>query len=140
MPSDRWRIDRALADGSFLENEALVRAARSAKADGKALHLLGIVSFFSSHGSLEHLFALMELARREAVPRVYIHGLLGRRGERPESGAHYIGLIEERAAALGTGTVVSVIGRHWALDREKHWDRVEKTYRLLVGGAGRPVG
>ncbi|MEN6526516.1 MAG: phosphoglycerate mutase (2,3-diphosphoglycerate-independent), partial [Candidatus Polarisedimenticolia bacterium] len=70
---------------------------------------------------------------------VFVHGLLGRRGERPESGAHYVGEIERKTAELGVGRLVSVIGRHWALDRERNWDRVERTYRLLVDGVGRPV-
>jgi 2,3-bisphosphoglycerate-independent phosphoglycerate mutase len=83
--------------------------------------------------------ALLELARREGVKDVFLHGLLGRRGERPQSGAHYLGLVEEKAADLGVGQIVSVIGRHWALDREQHWDRIEKTYDLLVRGVGRAV-
>ncbi len=136
--SDRQKIDRAIGDGSFLENPAFLWAADHAAASGAALHLLGIVSFFSSHGSIEHLFALLELARRRGVREVYVHGLLGRRGERKESGAHYVGLIEDKCAEFG-GRLVSLIGRHWALDREKHWDRVERAYRLLVDGLGRRV-
>ncbi len=137
--SDRVRIQRAIEDGSFLANPAFVWAAEGAKRAGTRLHLLGIVSFFSSHGSVEYLFALMELARRAGVREVFIHALLGRRGEHPESGAHYLGLVEDEAARLGVGTLASVIGRHWALDRERNWDRVERTYRLLVDGVGRPV-
>jgi len=137
--SDRVRIDRALQDGTFLQNEAFLWAMRGAKKDCTRLHLLGIVSFYSSHGSVEHLFGLMRLAKQENVPEVYIHAMLGRRGERLESGANYISLAEEEAARLSTGQVVSIIGRYWALDREEHWDRVEKAYRLLVYGEGSPV-
>ena len=137
--SDRMRIQHAIEDGSFLGNPAFAWAAEGAKRAGTRLHLLGIVSFFSSHGSVEYLFALLELARRADVREVFIHALLGRRGERPESGAHYLGLVEDEAARLGVGTLASVIGRHWALDRERNWDRVERTYRLLVDGVGRPV-
>jgi 2,3-bisphosphoglycerate-independent phosphoglycerate mutase len=137
--SDRVKIDRAIADGSFLKNEAFLTAARAARDGGVALHLIGIVSFFSSHGSLNHLFALMDLARQEGVRNLYIHAMLGRRGELPESGAHYIETIEDRAARIGLGKVVSVIGRYWSMDREENWDRIEKTYRMLVHGEGTTV-
>jgi 2,3-bisphosphoglycerate-independent phosphoglycerate mutase len=138
--SDKLRLEHALADGSFYTNDALVAAAAAARRDGTRLHLLGIVSFFSSHGSIDYLLAGLELARREGAGEVYIHGLLGRRGERPESGAHYVGVVEDAAARLGLGRVVSVIGRHWALDREHNWDRIARTYDLLVRGVGLPVG
>lgn len=139
VPADRVRIAAAIEDGSFFTNDAFRWAAESARESGRPLHLLGIVSFFSSHGSLDHLFALLELARRVGVREVNVHALLGRRGERPESGAHYLGLVEERAAELGLGRVVSVIGRFWALDRERHWGRVRRAYDLLVRGVGTPV-
>jgi len=137
--SDRARIDRAIQDGSFLENEALLWAVRGCKRDSARLHLLGIVSFYSSHGTVDHLINLMRLAKREGVRNVYIHSMLGRRGERRESGAEYVELVEDESERLGLGKVVSVIGRFWALDREENWDRVEKAYRLLVYGEGSPV-
>ncbi|HIE50827.1 MAG TPA: phosphoglycerate mutase (2,3-diphosphoglycerate-independent) [Armatimonadetes bacterium] len=139
IPSDRVRIDQAIADGSFFANEAFLWAMREAKREGKRLHLLGILSFYSSHGSVKHLLALLQLARREGVPEVYLHALLGRRGERPESGALYLEEVQREADRLGGGKIVTVIGRYWALDREENWDRVEKTYRALVWGEGRPV-
>jgi 2,3-bisphosphoglycerate-independent phosphoglycerate mutase len=139
VPADRVRINQALDDGSFFENDAFCWAMRSAKRDGTRLHLLGIVSFYSSHGSVDHLLALMEMARREGVPEVYIHSMLGRRGERPESGAIYIEQVEREAARMRVGQVATVIGRFWSLDREEHWDRIEKTYRMLVHGQGQPV-
>jgi len=139
VSSDRLRIDRAIQDGSFFENEAFLWAMRGAKKAGKSLHLLGIVSFFSSHGSVSHLLSLLKLAKRESVERLYLHALLGRRGEHKESGARYIELIEREMENLGLGQVASVIGRYWALDREENWERIEKTYRLLVYGQGNPV-
>jgi len=139
VPADRVRIQRAVDDGSFFENEAFLWAMRGARRDGTRLHLLGIVSFYSSHGSVDHLLALIEMAHREKVPQVYIHSMLGRRGERPESGAIYIEQVEQEAERLEVGQVATVIGRFWSLDREEHWDRIEKTYRLLVEGQGQPV-
>ena len=139
IPADRVRINEALEDGSFFENEAFLWAMRGAKRDGTRLHLLGIVSFYSSHGAVEHLNALLEMARREGLPEVYHHAMLGRRGERVGSGAHYIEGVEKEMARLGTGREVSVIGRFWSLDREENWDRIEKTYRWLVEGQGSKV-
>ncbi|MBN1615562.1 MAG: alkaline phosphatase family protein [Deltaproteobacteria bacterium] len=137
--ADRVRIDRAIADGSFFTNEAFLGVMEAVKRDRRSLHLLGIVSFFSSHGSLDHLFALMETARRAGVGEVFIHAMLGRRGELPESGARYIESVEKRSEDIRLGRVVSVIGRYWSMDREENWDRIEKTYRMLVYGEGTPV-
>ena len=137
--SDRLLIDQAIANGSFWENEAFLWAMRGAKQEDKNLHLLGIVSFFSSHGSVNHLLSLLRLAQRESLKKVYLHALLGRRGEHKQSGVQYLELIEREMNALGLGQIVSVIGRYWALDREENWDRVEKAYRLLVYGEGKPV-
>jgi 2,3-bisphosphoglycerate-independent phosphoglycerate mutase len=137
--SDRLRIDRAIQDGSFFQNEAFLWAMRAVKQSQKNLHLLGIVSFFSSHGSLNHLLALLKLATQESVEKLYLHAMLGRRGERKESGARYLEMIEKEMEKLKLGRVVSVIGRYWSLDREENWDRIEKTYRMLAYGEGKPV-
>jgi 2,3-bisphosphoglycerate-independent phosphoglycerate mutase len=137
--SDRLRIEEAIESGSFFENESFLWAMRGAKSDGTRLHLLGIVSFYSSHGSVDHLLALLKLAKQEGLKQVYVHSMLGRRGEHPESGARYIQTVEEAVGKLGLGRVASVIGRFWALDREENWDRIAKTYRWLVHGEGRAV-
>ena len=137
--SDRLAIDRAIQDGTFFHNEAFLWAMKGAKKDGKNLHFLGIVSFFSSHGSLDHLMALLKLARQESVGELYLHAMLGRRGERKESGARYLEVIEKEMEKMKFGQAVSVIGRYWSLDREENWDRIEKTYRMLIYGEGNPV-
>jgi 2,3-bisphosphoglycerate-independent phosphoglycerate mutase len=133
---DRVRIDRAIADGKFFQNDAFIWAMEGAKRDNKPLHLLGIVSHYSSHGTIDHLFALLQMARDRGVKDVYIHSLIGRRGEKPESGAAYVEKVEQKCSDLKTGQVVTVMGRFWALDREENWDRVEKAYRALVEGRG----
>lgn len=138
VPLDRVRIDRAIADGSFFDNEALAWAMDESLRRGTALHLLGIVSFYSSHGTLRHLDALLAMAQRRGLRRVFVHGLIGRRGEIPESGAVYAEKVEQSCRAT-TGRLATIIGRFWALDREENWDRVEKTYRALVEGAGERV-
>jgi len=139
VPSDRLRIEKAIADGSFQQNPAFLWAMEGAKRDGTRLHLLGIISFYSSHGSVEHLKALLRMCKQVGVPAAYIHGMLGRRGEKPESGAIYVEDIEAECQRLGVGQFVSLIGRFWSLDREHNWDRIEKSYRWLVYGEGRPV-
>lgn len=137
--SDRLKIDRAINDKSFYDNPAFRKVMNEAKTTGKALHLMGIVSFFSSHGSINHLFALMDMAKNQGISELFIHAMLGRRGEMPESGAQYIKKIEEKALNINLGKVVSVIGRYWSMDREDNWDRIEKTYRMLVYGEGEKI-
>ena len=137
--SDRLKIEMAIADGSFFKNEAFADTMKACRSKGTALHLMGIVSFFSSHGSIEHLSALMDMAGKEGVKNLFIHAMLGRRGEMPESGANYVETIEKKAAEISLGQVVSVIGRYWSMDREENWDRINKTYRMLVHGEGRHV-
>jgi 2,3-bisphosphoglycerate-independent phosphoglycerate mutase len=87
---------------------------------------------------VDHLLALLKLAKKEKMDKIYLHAMLGRRGERKESGSQYLELMEKEMEKLDLGRVVSVIGRYWALDREENWDRVEKTYRMLVYGEGKP--
>lgn len=136
---DRVRIDKAVADGGFFENDELLRAAALARRNGRALHLMGIVSHYSSHGSISHLFALLKLAKARELDKVFVHAFIGRRGERPESGAIYVEKVEDMCRELGVGRVATVMGRFWALDREENWDRIEKAYRALVDGRGTRV-
>lgn len=136
---DRVKIDRAVADGDFFRNEAFLWAVNEAARGGRALHLMGIVSFYSSHGSINHLLALLDLAKKTGVPRVFVHSFIGRRGERAESGAAYVQKVEDRCREIGLGGVATIMGRFWSLDREENWDRVEKAYRAIVFGEGTRV-
>jgi len=81
----------------------------------------------------------MDMAKKEGVSELFIHAMLGRRGELPESGAIYVRKIEEKTHKIKLGKVVSVIGRYWSMDREENWDRIEKTYRMLVYGEGEKI-
>ena len=139
VDSDRLRINKEVASGAFHQNPALCRLIDLALEKGTALNVLGIASFYSSHGSLEHLFAILEAARLRGLTRVHVQAMLGRRGEKAKSGPHYVSLIEKTLAEKGQGPVGSVIGRHWSLDREENWDRIEKTFNLYVRGRGRKV-
>jgi len=136
VPLDRVRIDRALEDGSFASNAVFKEAMDTVRRRRGALHLMGIVSHYSSHGTLRHLFAFLRLARAREVERVFIHGFIGRRGEIPESGAVYVDKVEEECRHQKCGRLVTVMGRFWPLDREENWDRVRKAYEAVVFGRG----
>jgi 2,3-bisphosphoglycerate-independent phosphoglycerate mutase len=132
---DLTRINRAIKDGSFASNPVLVGAMRSA-ADGHALHLMGLVSPGGVHSSSHHLYALLEMAHSVGVPRVLVHAFTDGRDEPPSSAAGYIAELVERIRAIGTGTIASVSGRYYAMDRDKRWDRTERAYRAVVEAAG----
>jgi len=133
---DLVRINRAVEDGSFFQNDALVMACRKAKAAGGALHLMGLVSDGGVHSSLEHLYACMDLARREGVARCFVHAFMDGRDTPPRSGVGYMRALERRIEDTGYGRVASVHGRYYAMDRDKRWDRVEQAYAAMVRGEG----
>ncbi len=133
---DLVRINRAVEDGSFFANDALLMAARRAKESGGALHLMGLVSDGGVHSHLEHLAACLELARREGLPRVFVHAFMDGRDTPPRSGLGYMADLEKRLRDTGYGKVASVCGRYWAMDRDKRWDRVALAWEALVHGEG----
>jgi 2,3-bisphosphoglycerate-independent phosphoglycerate mutase len=132
---DLTRINRALKDGSFFTNPVLNAAMRSAVA-GPALHLMGLVSPGGVHSSSQHLYALIEMAHSIGVPRVFIHAFTDGRDEPPTSAAGYVADLVERIRAIGTGTIASVSGRYYAMDRDKRWERTERAYRTVVEATG----
>jgi len=133
---DLVRINRAVEDGSFFQNDALVMACRKAKAAGGALHLMGLVSDGGVHSSQEHLYACLDLARREGVARCYVHAFMDGRDTPPKSGLEYMRQLERRMGERGYGTVATVHGRYYAMDRDKRWDRVGLAYGTMVRGEG----
>ena len=128
---DISRIDVAVAEGALGKNPAILGAIEAAKARGGRLHLLGLVSDGGVHSSLEHLFALIDVAAAASV-EVVVHALLDGRDTPPESGAGFVRLLHERLE--GKGKIGVVCGRYWAMDRDKRWDRVERAYRAIVLG------
>ena len=135
---DISRIDAAIEDGSFFTNSALIDAMQAAKPAGSALHLMGLVSHGGVHSWDEHLYALLRMAKQNGVDRVFIHAFLDGRDTPPESGAGFVAELIQKTREYGVGQVASVIGRYFAMDRDKRWDRIEKAYRLLVSADGRP--
>jgi 2,3-bisphosphoglycerate-independent phosphoglycerate mutase len=133
---DLVRINRAIEDGSFFQNEALLLACRRAKDSGGALHLMGLVSDGGVHSHEEHVFALLELARREGVARVFVHAFMDGRDVPPKSGLEYMARLERRLRERGHGQVATVSGRYYAMDRDKRWDRVALAWAAMVRGEG----
>jgi len=130
------RITRAIRDGSFFDNEALVAAAQAAKEKGGALHLFGLMSPGGVHSHSNHLYALLELAKRQGLAKVYIHAFLDGRDVPPSSAAEYMATLEKKIAEIGIGTIATVSGRYYAMDRDKRWERVVKAYEAIAHGVG----
>lgn len=133
---DLPRISNAVEDGSFFENPAYKSAMDECVRTGARLHLMGLLSDGGVHSHINHLFALLEMAKRRGVKEVYVHALLDGRDVAPTSGAGYVKALVEKCAELGTGKIATIQGRFYGMDRDKRWDRVEKGYRAVVCGEG----
>lgn len=133
---DLTRISKSIAEGEFFDNPVLLGAIRKAKADGKKLHLYGLVSDGGVHSHIQHLFGLLELAKKEALEEVYIHAFLDGRDVAPTSAKNYIEQLQAKMTELGVGRLATVQGRYYAMDRDKRWERTEKSYRAMVYGEG----
>lgn len=130
------RITKSIQDGDFFENEALVRAMTHCKEKGTALHLLGLLSDGGVHSHNTHLYALVEMAKRMGLEKVFVHGFLDGRDVPPSSGADFVKALYEKLQEIGVGKIASVMGRYYAMDRDNRWERVEKAYRAMVLGDG----
>jgi 2,3-bisphosphoglycerate-independent phosphoglycerate mutase len=132
------RIDRAIREGTFGTNPALRGVMEGARERGAALHLLGLVSDGGVHASDRHLAALLDLARRTGLRReqVFVHAVLDGRDTPPRSGAGHVAALERELARIGVGRIATVVGRYWAMDRDKRWERVQRAYELFVRGVG----
>ena len=130
------RITKAIEDGDFFTNPALVKAMDDAKRDGKKLHVMGLVSDGGVHSHITHLFALVEMAKRRGLDNVYIHCFMDGRDTPPESGKGYIEQLQAHLDKLGFGKIATISGRFYAMDRDNIWDRVQKAYEALVDGKG----
>ena len=133
---DLVRITNAIEDGSFFENKALLAAISNAKERRTGLHILGLVSDGGVHSHNAHLYALLELARREGLDKVYVHCFTDGRDTLPESGIDYIRQLEDEMKRIGCGQIATVGGRYYGMDRDNRWDRVQLAYRALTLGEG----
>ncbi|HWP34797.1 MAG TPA: 2,3-bisphosphoglycerate-independent phosphoglycerate mutase [Thermodesulfobacteriota bacterium] len=134
---DIVRISRAIEDGRFFDNPALVEAADAAVARGRALHVLGLVSDGGVHSLLDHALAVVELAARRGVARILLHAFLDGRDTPPKSALGYLGQLEAAIASKGwPARIATVSGRYYAMDRDKRWERTERAYRAIVAAEG----
>lgn len=133
---DIVRIDKAIEDGEFFKNDALKTAMESLK-DTNSLHIVGLVSDGGVHSSIEHLFALLEMAKKKNVKDVIIHVLTDGRDTPPESGKNYIKQLESKIKELKIGRIATIIGRYYYMDRDNRWERIERGYNLVFNGVGK---
>ena len=131
---DLPRITKAIADGDFFTNPAYQHAMDACKEKGTALHLMGLLSDGGVHSHIQHLFALLKLARDKGLERVYIHAFLDGRDVSPTSGVEFVAQTVEQCREIGVGKIATVMGRYYAMDRDKRWDRVEQAYDAMVYG------
>jgi 2,3-bisphosphoglycerate-independent phosphoglycerate mutase len=127
------RINKGIGTGSVKQSPTLNTAFNNAKDNGKALHLMGLVSDAGVHSMLEHLYGLLRIAKEEGVSQVYVHAFTDGRDTGPFSGKTFIAEAEAEMAKIGIGKIASVVGRYWAMDRDNRWDRVQRAYDCLTG-------
>lgn len=130
------RITKSIEDGEFFENEALLKAVDNAAQEGKALHIMGLLSNGGVHSHNTHMYAIVELAKKKGVKNVYVHAFLDGRDVPPTSGKDFVEECANKLKEIGLGKIVTVMGRYYAMDRDNRWDRVEKAYSAMVYGEG----
>jgi len=130
------RISKTIKDGVFFKNPVLLSAMESVKQAGAALHLMGLLSDGGVHSRMDHLFAMFELAKARGLRKVFFHAFLDGRDTPPSSALDYIAALEERLSTIGIGSIATVSGRYYAMDRDKRWERVQKAYEVMVLGEG----
>jgi len=134
---DLVRINKAIKNGEFRNNPALLNAMDAAKGYNSSLHLMGLVSDGGVHSHINHLYALIDMAMTSGIKNISVHAFMDGRDTPPTSGADYIGKLEKFLTERGVGRIATVSGRYWAMDRDKRWERIEKAYRAIVHGDGR---
>lgn len=130
------KISKSIKDGDFFENKALVAAMDNCKKNGSALHLMGLLSPGGVHSHMEHMYGLVEMAKKNGLDKVYVHCFLDGRDVPPSSAAEYMEEAVAKLAEIGVGKIATIAGRFYAMDRDNAWDRVEKAYNALVFGEG----
>lgn len=133
---DLVRITREIENGNFYDNEALLKAMDNARENGTSLHIFGLLSDGGVHSHNTHLYALLEMAKRQGLDKVYVHCFTDGRDTPPESGKDYVKALQDEMDRIGCGRIATVAGRYYAMDRDNHWDRIEKAYRAITLGEG----
>jgi len=130
------RITKEIKDGTFFENEALLAAIENCKKNNSDLHMFGLLSDGGVHSHNTHVYALLELAKKQGLTNVYVHAFLDGRDTPPASGKGFVIALEEQMKLIGVGKIATVMGRYYAMDRDNRWDRVEKAYRTMALAEG----
>ncbi len=130
------RITKEIKDGDFFKNAAFLAAIDNCKRNNSDLHLYGLLSDGGVHSHNTHLYALLEMAKKQGLTNVYVHAFLDGRDTPPASGKGFVEQLWEQMKIIGVGKIASVMGRYYAMDRDNRWDRVEKAYRAMVLGEG----
>ena len=130
------KISKSIKNGNFFENPALLSAMNNCKEKKSALHLMGLLSPGGVHSHMEHLYGLLEMAKRNGLEKVYVHAFLDGRDEPPSSAAEFMSETCDKIKEIGVGSVATISGRFYAMDRDNAWDRVEKAYNAMVLGDG----
>lgn len=130
------RINKAIAEGDFFKNEEFLNAINHVKKNNSSLHIYGLVSSGGVHSAMNHLEALIKMAADNGLSDVYVHAFLDGRDTPPESAETFLAEVEETLKKYSLPKIASIIGRYWAMDRDKRWDRIEKAYNCLVLGEG----
>ncbi len=133
---DLTKITKAIKDGDFFTNPALKKAVDNAKQNGKSLHLYGLLSTGGVHSTIEHLFALLKMAKEEGVKNTFVHCFMDGRDTAPTSGVDFMAGLDSEIKRIGYGKIASVCGRYYAMDRDNNWDRTKKAYDMLTVGVG----
>ncbi len=133
---DLTRVSKSIKEGSFFNNDVFLNTIKYTKEENKKLHLYGLLSDGGVHSHINHLFALLELAKNEKINQVYIHVFLDGRDVAPDSSVNYIKRLQAKIDEIGVGEIATVQGRYYAMDRDKRWERTEKAYRAMVYGEG----
>ena len=129
-------ITKSIQDGEMQKNEVLVRNMKAAIDHGKAIHFMGLMGTGGVHSHEDHLFGLLDMAKALGAKDVYVHAIMDGRDTDPHDGEHFLQSVQNKLDALGIGTIASVSGRYYAMDRDKNWDREEKAYAAFVYGEG----
>jgi 2,3-bisphosphoglycerate-independent phosphoglycerate mutase len=129
-------VDHEIETGAFFRNEVLSHAMDHARDNGKSLHLMGLLSDGQVHSSITHLYALLRMAKDKGVERVFVHAFLDGRDTPPASAAEYVAAVQRQMQAIGTGAIATVCGRYYAMDRDKRWERTQRSYDLLTKAIG----
>ena len=133
---DLPRISRAIDDGSFFKNEAYHQAMDNCLKNGSSLHLYGLLSDGGVHSHIQHLFALLQMAKDKGLEKVYVHCFLDGRDVSPTSGKGFVQELCDKCAEIGVGKIATVMGRYYSMDRDKRWERVQMAYDAMVYGEG----